>query len=79
MICNYMQVSQLVGLPSDGVMVCGDSGNDIELFAVPNARGCMVSNAHLELKRWCDSHASPNLYQVGNRLHFSFPPVELSA
>lgn len=27
------------GLPEAGVMVCGDSGNDVELFAVPGAAG----------------------------------------
>ena len=59
-----LQIEELVGLPQDGVLVCGDSGNDIELFAVPDVRGCMVSNAHPELRQWCDAHASPNLFQV---------------
>ena len=58
------QVKDLVGVPKDGVLVNGDSGNDIELFAVPGVRGCMVVNAHPELKKWCDAHASPNLFQV---------------
>jgi len=53
-----------VGTPKDGVLVNGDSGNDIELFAVPGVRGCMVVNAHPELKKWCDAHPSPNLFQV---------------
>ena len=53
-----------MGEPKDGVLVNGDSGNDIELFAVPGVRGCMVANAHPELKKWCDAHPSPNLFQV---------------
>lgn len=59
-----MQVGELVGAPKDGVLVNGDSGNDIELFAVPGVRGCMVVNAHPELKKWCDAHPSNNLFQV---------------
>lgn len=47
-------------------MVCGDSGNDVELFAVPGVRGCMVVNAHQELKQWCDAHASPELFQASS-------------
>lgn len=67
---NVVQPSQIekgAGLPADGVMVCGDSGNDIELFAVPGVRGCMVVNAHPELRKYCEQHASPNIFQVGVR------------
>ena len=59
-----LKVQELVGPPKDGVLVNGDSGNDIELFAVPGVRGCMVVNAHPELKKWCDAHPSSNLFQV---------------
>jgi len=61
-------VKELVGAPKDGVLVNGDSGNDIELFAVPGVRGCMVVNAHPELKKWCDAHPSSNLFQVHRHL-----------
>ena len=36
--------------PTNGVMVCGDSSNDVELFAVPGVRGCMFLYTHQELK-----------------------------
>ena len=58
------QIGEAGTAPTDGVMVCGDSGNDIELFAVPGVRGCMVVNAHDELRAWCDAHPSPSLFQV---------------
>lgn len=52
------------GTPKDGVLVAGDSGNDIELFAVPGVHGCMVANAHPELRAWCAEHAGPKLFQA---------------
>ena len=62
--CCIVQIKEAGNAPKDGVMVCGDSGNDVELFAVPGVRGCMVVNAHQELKQWCDAHASPDLFQA---------------
>lgn len=70
------------GLPEAGVMVCGDSGNDIELFAVPGVHGCMVANAHKELRDWCEANGHDRIFAATQDgpggifealHHFSFP------
>lgn len=47
--------SEETSTPTPLVLVAGDSGNDIDLFAVPGVRCCMVANAHPELREWCQS------------------------
>eukprot|EP00193_Tetraselmis_chui_P001548 CAMPEP_0177763246 /NCGR_PEP_ID=MMETSP0491_2-20121128/6771_1 /TAXON_ID=63592 /ORGANISM="Tetraselmis chuii, Strain PLY429" /LENGTH=275 /DNA_ID=CAMNT_0019279345 /DNA_START=183 /DNA_END=1010 /DNA_ORIENTATION=+ len=39
--------------PTAGVLVNGDSGNDVGMFKVPEAKGCCVGNAHEELRQFC--------------------------
>ena len=60
----FLQIEKQLGAPEAGVLVNGDSGNDIELFQVPEVRGTMVSNAHPELREWVDAHPSERIFKV---------------
>mmetsp|Transcript_44155 Transcript_44155/g.132348 ORF Transcript_44155/g.132348 Transcript_44155/m.132348 type:complete len:247 (-) Transcript_44155:43-783(-) len=51
--------------PEAGVQVNGDSGNDVELFEVPRVNGCIVSNAHPELRKFAEEHSDdPRIFQA---------------
>ncbi len=43
---------QIWKFAAEETVVCGDSGNDIALFAVGNERGILVGNARPELLKW---------------------------
>jgi sucrose-6F-phosphate phosphohydrolase len=61
------QIADAVGPPTDGVLVCGDSGNDVELFEVDGVRGVVVANAHEELRAWAQGHAGERVFEAGER------------
>ena len=58
-----------MGAPAE-VLVAGDSGNDVELFAVPGVYGCVVGNAQPELLAWCagpDAPPAARLFRASER------------
>lgn len=55
-------LQQKWGIDSKQTVVCGDSGNDIALFSVGEARGIIVGNARPELRQWYDKNPADYRY-----------------
>lgn len=55
-------VRQNFGIEPAQTVVCGDSGNDIALFAAGDERGIIVGNAQPELLKWHHEHSSDHHY-----------------
>lgn len=55
-------LQQKWGLHDQQTVVCGDSGNDIALFSVGQARGVIVGNARPELRQWYEQNATDYRY-----------------
>lgn len=51
---------------AEQTVVCGDSGNDIALFAVGNERGIIVGNARPELLQWHNENPANHRYLAQN-------------
>jgi sucrose-6F-phosphate phosphohydrolase len=52
---------------AEQTVVCGDSGNDIALFAVGNERGIIVGNAQKELLQWHNQNPANHRYLAQSR------------
>lgn len=55
-------VRQTLGFAPAETLVCGDSGNDIALFAAGEERGIIVGNARSELLLWHKHHPHSHHY-----------------
>lgn len=55
-------LEQKWGIDGTHTVVCGDSGNDIALFSVGEARGIIVGNARPELRKWYDENPADYRY-----------------
>lgn len=50
------------GFDPDRTVACGDSGNDLSMFAMGEERGIIVGNAMPELRQWHQENPAPHRY-----------------
>ncbi|MGB7893588.1 MAG: HAD-IIB family hydrolase, partial [Microcoleus sp.] len=60
---TYLQ--KRLQIPSEATLVCGDSGNDINMFE-QDVRGVIVANAMSELLKWHREFGTENHYLAGS-------------
>ncbi|OEH78987.1 sucrose-6f-phosphate phosphohydrolase [Cyclospora cayetanensis] len=70
-------VMRKLGFTPERTMVCGDSGNDIDMFAHPTLLGCCVGNAHEVLVTFLKKQAKVN-YQTSAGNGPSESPTEMN-
>ncbi|MGD2183608.1 sucrose-phosphate phosphatase [Lusitaniella coriacea] len=55
-------LQQKWGFSPERTVACGDSGNDIALFAQRTSKGIIVGNAMSELRQWYEDNRTDDLY-----------------
>ena len=55
----------LLSCPLSQVLVCGDSGNDVDMFKHPEIRGCCVANAQSDLVDYLSNNSGDVTDHVG--------------
>ncbi|XP_024528757.1 probable sucrose-phosphatase 2 [Selaginella moellendorffii] len=67
-LAYLMKKANSEGWAKERVLVCGDSGNDVELFTVKGVNGVIVGNAFEELVKWYSSQSSKDhIHFASNR------------
>ncbi|KAL3678474.1 hypothetical protein R1sor_021430 [Riccia sorocarpa] len=88
-LAYLLQQLKEMKLTPKGTLVCGDSGNDAELYTVEGVKGVIVGNAMEELLRWYDGlQVKTHIFMAAQRCaggiieaieHFGFGPYEIPA
>lgn len=55
-------------IPPKSVLVCGDSGNDVDMFTSPGVKGCCVGNAQSDLVKFLRKNQNDDQEVMAERL-----------